>query len=203
MPESDPTALDAKHLKAALLDASGRRPRRRRLMVGAPASPWQGTEPSKQAAPFFAVPTVFLSYAHDDQLAAAELAAALGRHAIPVWWDRALRSGEVFDLTIEKALEASAAVVVLWSAAAAKSLYVRDEAKRGFHAGKLVSICIDGFAFGSLPIGLGHVQTTPASDIDAVVRSLVRLGFSPHAPATPGLSRSPRPKSLGLTRQSG
>ncbi len=120
-----------------------------------------------------------------------------------MWWDRALRSGDVFDLTIEKALAASTAVVVLWSAAAAKSLYVRDEAKRGFHAGKLVSTCIDGFAFGSLPIGLGHVQTTPASDIDAVVRSLTRLGVVPAAPAATSSSRTPRPKSLGLTSQSG
>ena len=75
-----------------------------------------------------ATPDVFLSYARDDQLVARKFAEALEREGLAVWWDVALRSGDAYDETMEQALKAAKAVVVLWSKASVQSRWVRSEA---------------------------------------------------------------------------
>ncbi|MCE9523903.1 MAG: toll/interleukin-1 receptor domain-containing protein, partial [Alphaproteobacteria bacterium] len=73
-------------------------------------------------------PDVFLSYARDDQTTARKFAEALEREGLAVWWDVALRSGDAYDETMEQALKAAKAVVVLWSKASVQSRWVRSEA---------------------------------------------------------------------------
>ncbi len=73
-------------------------------------------------------PDVFLSYARDDQTTARKFAEALEREGLAVWWDVALRSGDAYDETMERALKAAKAVVVLWSKASVQSRWVRSEA---------------------------------------------------------------------------
>ncbi|MFM9864204.1 MAG: TIR domain-containing protein [Micropepsaceae bacterium] len=75
-----------------------------------------------------ATPDVFLSYARDDQTTARKFAEALEREGLAVWWDVALRSGDAYDETMERALKAAKAVVVLWSKASVESRWVRSEA---------------------------------------------------------------------------
>ena len=60
-----------------------------------------------------------------------------------VWLDEALPAHRVFEKVIKEHLSAAKAVVVIWSAEAAKSDWVRSEANRAREARKLVQLTID------------------------------------------------------------
>lgn len=71
---------------------------------------------------------VFISYARDNAETARRFAEGLEAAGFKVWWDDALRSGDVFDEKIEQALRSAKAVVVLWSKSSVVSRWVRAEA---------------------------------------------------------------------------
>ena len=126
---------------------------------------------------------VFISYARTDRDAAAALAAWLEAHGYSVWWDSALSGGENFSRRIEQELAAAAAVVVLWSQAAAGSDWVRDEAATAKAAGKLVPASIDG---APPPLGFQGLHTIPLPDwrtgdagFAALLRAIEALGVKP------------------------
>ena len=73
-----------------------------------------------------AMPDVFLSYANEDRVTAERFARGLEASGLSVWWDRHLRGGADFAREIERALQASEAVIVLWSARSLDSDRVRD-----------------------------------------------------------------------------
>jgi TolB-like protein/predicted negative regulator of RcsB-dependent stress response len=100
-------------------------------------------------------PTVFLSYSHADQAPAHRLAAALQAAGCEVWWDTLIEGGAAFAKSIEAALEASDAVVVLWSKASTASDWVLDEAARARDLKKLVPLSLDG---GEPPLGFRQYQ---------------------------------------------
>jgi TolB-like protein/tetratricopeptide (TPR) repeat protein len=90
------------------------------------------------------VPDVFISYARQDEAVARRVARALQGAGLDVWWDADLPAHRAYSEVIERNLEQSAAVVVLWSKSAAKSQWVRAEADFARNAGKLVQAQIDG-----------------------------------------------------------
>jgi len=98
---------------------------------------------------------VFLSYASEDRPTAERLAAALMRHDILVWWDRHIPAGQRFDIVIQEALSDARCVVVLWSAHAGTSDWVRDEADDGRQRGILVPCRLDAFP---IPLGFRGIQ---------------------------------------------
>jgi len=71
---------------------------------------------------------VFISYARADAMTAEAIARAFEQEGIKVWWDAAIRAGESWDLSIETALKAAKAVIVLWSEHSVASRWVRAEA---------------------------------------------------------------------------
>jgi TolB-like protein len=71
---------------------------------------------------------VFISYSRSDAAIARRFAEAFEAQGLSVWWDDALRSGDIFDEAIEQALKQAKAVVVLWSKASVVSRWVRAEA---------------------------------------------------------------------------
>src|SRR5207253_10140816 len=81
----------------------GRRGVSRRGPVGGPMS----SDPGQ--------PTLFLSYAHGDHAPAQRLARALERAGYTVWWDALIEGGTRYARSINEALEAADAVLVLWS----------------------------------------------------------------------------------------
>jgi len=126
---------------------------------------------------------VFISYARTDRDAAAAVAASLEAHGCSVWWDSSLAGGENFSRRIEQELAAAAAVVVLWSQAAAGSDWVRDEAATAKAAGKLVPASIDG---SQPPLGFQGLHTIPLLDwrgdnagFTALMRAIEALGVKP------------------------
>lgn len=100
-------------------------------------------------------PDVFLSYNRGNAEFAQRLHDALTGAGLEVWWDAMLGGGDTFAQTTEQALETAGAIVVLWSAEAIQSHWVRDEATRGRDRGRLVPVSIDGT---KPPLGFRQIQ---------------------------------------------
>ena len=87
---------------------------------------------------------VFVSYARPDEPQAKRVAEALQVLGYQVWRDDELPAHRAYAEVIEERLKNAKAVVVLWSAEAAKSQWVRAEADAAREAGTLVQVSVDG-----------------------------------------------------------
>ncbi len=87
---------------------------------------------------------VFISYARSSEVQARRIAELLRSLGLSVWWDDDLPAHRSYGDVIEERLRAAKAVLVLWSADAAKSQWVRAEADAARNAGTLVQISLDG-----------------------------------------------------------
>lgn len=139
--------------------------------------------------------SVFLSYDREDAGKARSIATALEKVGHSVWWDRHIAGGAQYGTEIEEALERSDAVVVLWSASAVRSAWVRDEAAAGRDAGKLVPARLDST---DPPMGFRQYQTVDlsrwkgtrsAGAFDELNRAVDGLGAQSDTP-TPVVQRS-------------
>ncbi|HEU0310274.1 MAG TPA: TIR domain-containing protein [Sphingomicrobium sp.] len=99
--------------------------------------------------------TLFLSYAHSDEVQARRIAAALEEAGYTVWWDALIEGGAAYAKSIGAALEAADAVIVLWSKASVESDWVRDEAAQARDRQRLIPLSIDGTR---PPLGFGQYQ---------------------------------------------
>jgi len=86
---------------------------------------------------------VFISYARSTEPQAKQIAEALRARGYSVWRDEELPAHRPYGDVIEERLSSAKAVVVLWSAEASKSQWVRAEADAARQAGKLVQVSID------------------------------------------------------------
>ncbi|WP_310469133.1 TIR domain-containing protein [Sphingomonas sp.] len=87
---------------------------------------------------------IFISYARSTEPQARVIADALKAHGYEVWRDDELPAHRAYGDVIEERLKAAKVVVVLWSADAAKSQWVRSEADAARGAGTLVQATLDG-----------------------------------------------------------
>src|ERR1051326_7926288 len=87
---------------------------------------------------------VFISYARADEDLAAEIADGIREAGYEVWRDDELPAHRAYAEIIEERLKGAEAVVVLWSAEAAKSQWVRAEADSARSAGTLIQATLDG-----------------------------------------------------------
>lgn len=87
---------------------------------------------------------VFVSYARSDEAQAARVADELSTKGYQVWRDDALPAHRSYAEVIQERLNEAEAVVVLWSAEAAKSQWVRAEADAARSSGILVQASLDG-----------------------------------------------------------
>ena len=87
---------------------------------------------------------VFVSYARPDEPQAKRVAGALRSLGYEVWRDDELPAHRAYSDVIEERLKLAKAVVVLWSAEAARSQWVRAEADAARSAGTLVQALLDG-----------------------------------------------------------
>ena len=87
---------------------------------------------------------VFISYARSDEPLASVIADHLRAGGFEVWRDDELPAHRAYADVIEERIKGAAAVVVLWSAEAAKSQWVRAEADTARMALTLVQASLDG-----------------------------------------------------------
>jgi TolB-like protein len=148
-------------------------------------------------------PTAFLSYARENKARAVELVAALEQAGIHVWWDSHIEGGAAFAKSIEVALEASKAVVVLWSRASVSSDWVLDEASRGRGLRKLVPVTLDGT---KAPLGFGQYHVIDlsgwkgdpgAAEVLAIARAVEAAGTQ----ASPARPAGPEPAAATASRR--
>ena len=86
---------------------------------------------------------VFVSYARPDEPLAERVAEMLRAEGFRVWRDDELPAHRTYADVIEERLKSAKAVVVLWSAEAAKSQWVRAEADTARAVGTLVQASLD------------------------------------------------------------
>lgn len=120
---------------------------------------------------------VFVSYARSDMGLVARLVEDLRVHRVPATWDQDLSGGIDFQCAIRDAIDVAPAVIVVWSAASAESMYVGDEARRALAQRKLVTTHVDGFDFNDLPLGFGRLNAIPVNDRARLARSLGAFGI--------------------------
>jgi adenylate cyclase len=87
---------------------------------------------------------IFVSYGRSTEAQAQQVAEALRAAGYSVWRDDELPAHRSYGEVIEERLRSAKAVVVLWSAEATKSQWVRAEADVAREAGTLVQITVDG-----------------------------------------------------------
>lgn len=85
---------------------------------------------------------VFLSYARSTEAEAARIAGILEQLGYAIWWDQQLLAHAAYAEIIEERLRAAKVVIVIWSADAIKSQWVRAEANVAREAGTLVQLRI-------------------------------------------------------------
>jgi adenylate cyclase len=87
---------------------------------------------------------VFISYARSTEPTAQAVVDALRSLGYSVWRDDELPSHRSYSDVIEEQIQSAKAVVVIWSAEAVKSQWVRSEADRARASDKLVQLMVDG-----------------------------------------------------------
>src|SRR5438270_10258254 len=103
---------------------------------------------------------VFVSYARGDEPQAERVADALRSAGYNVWRDDELPAHRAYADVIEERLKSAGAVVVLWSAEAAKSQWVRSEADAARTLGTLIQATLDG---GVPPMPFNQIQCADLS----------------------------------------
>ena len=146
---------------------------------------------------------IFVSYARPDGLQSSRIADALKSLGYRVWRDDQLPAHRPYADVIAERLKSAKAVVVLWSAEAAGSQWVRAEADVARQSGTLLQISLDGSV---PPLPFNQIQCADlngwSGDLEApgwrkVVQSVAELAGAPPAAAArwPSAWRSARPGS--------
>jgi adenylate cyclase len=154
---------------------------------------------------------VFISYSRSNESVARKVAEAVRAAGWRVWRDDAIPAHLPFADVIKERLDASKAVVVIWSSDAAKSHWVQSEADHARLQGKLIQMTIDGTP---LPMPFDRIQCEMlpgwTGDVEVpgfqkVLASLLALAGpppgdeQPEGPASLAASEPP-PRDTGARR---
>src|SRR5262245_41598189 len=135
--------------------------------------------------------TIFVSYStkHTDVTEAlvAQVDAQFGPGC--VWWDHRLRAGETYSPEITQALDAAAAVVVVWTKGAVTSNWVYAEATRAANQRKVVTVRTADVDRNSIPLPFNIFHACLIDDMRAVLDAIgerLKGEASPLPSALPG-----------------
>lgn len=104
---------------------------------------------------------IFISYSSEDKSRVQDLARALEQKGWSVWWDRRIPVGRSYADVIEEALDASKAVVVVWTSTSVKSQWVKNEALEGLNRRALFPVMLEAV---KIPLEFRHVQAARLMD---------------------------------------
>jgi adenylate cyclase len=141
---------------------------------------------------------IFISYARSTADHARRIAEALRGLGYGVWRDDELPAHRSYADVIEERLTTARAVVVVWSAEAVRSEWVRSEANRAREDHKLVQLSVDG---ARLPMPFDQIQCADlvgwtgeaeAQNWRKVVESIADLTGGPRGPAPKSAAAKPK-----------
>jgi predicted ATPase len=142
---------------------------------------------------------VFISYARADEARARKMADALRAEGFDVWRDDLLPAHRPYADVIAEQIDNARAVLVLWSAGAVRSNWVRAEADRGRRRGVIVQARIDDAA---LPMPFDQIQCPLLIGDDpwgeawrGVVASVAALVRGPSGAAAPATTPAHGPEA--------
>ncbi len=143
---------------------------------------------------------IFISYARPDEPQAKRVVEGLRAAGYLVWRDDELPAHRPYGEVIEERLRSAKAVVVLWSADAAKSQWVRAEADTARCLGTLIQGTLDG-AIPPLPFNQIHCADLSDWDGDMHTPGWHKLNASVEAllPKAEPIPDKPRRKSRPLS----
>jgi hypothetical protein len=154
------------------------------------------------------VSDIFISCARSTKSEAKRIAEALHALGYAVWLDDELPAHRDYSEVIEERLRAAKAVVVVWSAEAVKSQWVRAEADLAREAGTLVQLTLDG---APLPLPFKRIESADlrgwrgepaAAGWKKVVESMAELAGRPIAAQKAGQpDAAPPPRRIWRARQ--
>jgi hypothetical protein len=126
-----------------------------------------------------AVAHVFISYSSRHRHLTEKLAAFLEGCGLEVWWDRELAARGPFAGQIHERLRTAACVIVLWTAGAIKSDWVKAEADAGYDGGgpqsKLVSVTDEGIDWRSLPAPYNTFEHHRPFETELILRDVLAV----------------------------
>lgn len=105
---------------------------------------------------------VFISYKREERARCVAIYNALVDLKLSVWFDAHIEPGTDFDREIEREVRGASAVLVLWSALAADSDWIRAEARTGRQAERLVAARLDDCL---PPLEFASVQAVDLFDV--------------------------------------
>lgn len=124
---------------------------------------------------------IFLSYSRKDLARASHLARALAQVGWSVFWDQRIPAGASWDEHVEKAIDDSRCVIVLWSANSVTSRWVKTEARLAVERGVLVPASLDD---SKAPLEFRYLETAQlqswAGDLEDAEFSVLTEGISRH-----------------------
>ncbi len=85
----------------------------------------------------------FISYARDDRTRVQVLTDAITAEGWTVWWDPDMQAGKPWPPQLRDEITKSAAVVTVWTSAAAESRWVLEETMEAERQEKLITIAMD------------------------------------------------------------
>jgi adenylate cyclase len=145
---------------------------------------------------------VFISHARSAKAQARQIAGALRALGYTVWLDDELSPHRDYTEELEEHLRAAQAVVVVWTAEAVKSQWVRAEANVAREAGVLVQLSLDG---SKLPLPFDQIQCAdlagwtgdPAHDgWKKVLASVAKLAGQAAVAPAPAQASPPAPSPI-------
>jgi adenylate cyclase len=139
---------------------------------------------------------IFISYARSTEREAKQVAEALRALGYDVWRDDELPAHRDYSEVIEERLRAAKAVVVVWSAEAVKSQWVRAEADLAREAGTLVQLSLDALP---LPMPFNRIQ---CADLSGWTGEMGHLGWKKVAASVAELAGAgPSPSKMAAAPQ--
>jgi hypothetical protein len=87
----------------------------------------------------------------------------------------ALESPGDYEIEIRNALNKARAVVVIWTKEAGASDWVKSEAGRARHAGKLINVRAPGLMWEDLPIPFDRHHLRDFDDTDGILRAIAAV----------------------------
>lgn len=103
---------------------------------------------------------IFVSYSQKDRERVEPLVRALESLGLAVWWDPKIRPGDVWDRVIQTALDASRAVIVVWTRDSVGSHWVLAEADEAMRRRVLIPVLLDDI---KIPLAFRFIQTLDLS----------------------------------------